>query len=171
MKTVARIGVAVVAVVIGSLAWADHHESGEQGEAWFDMENCTWCKPMAENMDMMMNVQWENHVIDNGGLMTVVVPDEHKQRWEKITEHMKATEEKLTGGEEMQLCNCCKSYNKLVEAGAKVEEVKTEFGSVTLITSDKPEVADMIQQHMKRTKEEAEKMMAMKEQGQQRQQQ
>lgn len=165
MKTFRNLSVAALAVVVGSLAWADHHESGETGP-WFDMEKCACCKHMGENMDMMMDLQWENHLIKDGGMMTAVIPEQHKKRWDALCEKMKDVEGELAQGKQLPMCNFCQSYGKLMEAGANMEEIKTGFGSVTLITSDKPEVVDMIHKHIKRTQDEHKKMMAMMQQPQ-----
>lgn len=165
MKTLASLGMAVVLVAGGALAWADHHEAGEQPQAtaWFDMENCACCKHMGEHMDMMMDIKWENHTIKSGGIMTAVVPDQHKEKWDQVCKKMEEVEKQLTEGEEMPLCGFCQSYASLLEAGATVEEVPTGFGRVTLITSDDPEVVAKIHTHFKRTQKEHKKMMAMAE--------
>lgn len=161
MKIVPGSSMGVVLLTIGSLALADPHRQGEASDKWFDMEHCAWCQPMAADMGMLMDIQWECHLIDQGAMLTTVVPEEHQEQWQQVCEQMKAMEEKLTAGEEMPLCNCCKSHLKLLQAGAKIQEVKTGFGSVTLITSDDAEVVSKIHKHIKRTQREHEKMMAM----------
>ncbi len=121
---------------------------------------------MGANMDMMMDIQWENHAIEEGGMMTAVIPKQHKDRWDAVCEKMKGVEDELTSGKQLPMCNFCQSYGQLIQAGASIEEVKTGFGSVTLITADKPAVVDMIHKHIKRTQDEQEKMLAMAEQPQ-----
>lgn len=163
MKKLANLAVAVTAIAIGSWALADHHE-GEHGEGpWFDMQTCACCKHMGENMDMMMEIEWENHIIENGGMMTAVIPEKHKERWDAVCKKMEATGEELASGKELPMCQFCQSYTKLMEAGAKVEDVEAGFGTVTLITSDKPEVVELIHKHFKRTQEEQKKMEKMME--------
>lgn len=163
MKRFANTAVALVVIAMGTWALADHHEGDHTEEPWFDMQKCACCKHMGENMDMMKDIKWENHTLENGGMMTAVIPDEHKKRWDAVCKKMEATIEDMESGEEMPTCNFCKSYMKLMEAGANIEEVETGFGMVTLITSDKADVVDMIHKHIKRTQKESEKMEKMME--------
>lgn len=150
----------IVAIALASAALADHHESATDSEPWFDMQGCACCKHMGENMDMMQDIKWENHTTKNGGMMTVVVPQQHKERWDSVCKAMHATGEKMQHGEDLPMCNFCQSWGELMQAGANFEEIKTDFGSVTLVTSDKPEVVEMIHQHFKKTQQAQQEMEA-----------
>lgn len=161
MKRFTCLAAILTVAAMGALAVAADQVSAES-EPWFDMQTCTCCKHLGENMDMLSQIDWENHLIENGGMTTAAVPEEYKERWDAVCKVMEESMIKAAAeGMEVPLCNFCKSYDKLMKAGAKVEEVKTGFGSVTLITSDKPEVIKMIHQHIKRTQEESKKVEHM----------
>ncbi len=81
-----------------------------------------------------------------------------------MCEKRKAVAEDLAAGKEVPMCNFCRSCNNLMEAGANLTEVPTGFGSVTLITFDKPEAVEMTHRHVKQTQDEHERMMAMAQQ-------
>jgi hypothetical protein len=61
------------------------------------------------------------------------------------------------------MCGSCEYYGKMMQAGAKFEYVPTKTGVIVLVTSDKPEVVDMIKKDAQRNREEMAKMMAMPE--------
>jgi hypothetical protein len=127
---------------------------------WFDMQNCEICKPMGEHMDVMKHVTWEAHKIDNGMLSASVVPDEDRAMVDAIHKKMHAVGELLATGKEMDLCGFCTSYAALKRAGAKEQEIKTDFGMISMLTSDDPEVVTKIHAHAHRTVKE---FAAMKE--------
>lgn len=157
------MSLALVLGVAALGAWAvAADEKTAESEPWFDMEGCTCCKHLGDNMDMLMEVQWENHLIKNGGIMTAAVPEKHKKRWDAVCKTMEdSMTEMASEGKDLPLCNFCKSYGALMEAGANMEDVETGFGSVTLITSDDPEVVKLIHKHFKRTQEESKKFEEM----------
>jgi hypothetical protein len=72
---------------------------------------------------------------------------------------MKDTGEQLKSGKKMELCGFCNSYGKLMDAGAKEQEIETAFGMINLLTSDNPEVAEEIKKHAKCTKREYKAML------------
>lgn len=140
---------------LSTVAIADHHEGG----SWFDMEKCGMCKHMAGHQELMMSMKWETHLIDNGMMSIATIPDQHKATMESVHQKMKAAAEQLKAGKEMHLCGFCDSYGKLMDAGAKEQEIETEFGMVALLTSDQPELADKIKKHAKRTQREYKAML------------
>jgi len=123
----------------------------ETAIAWFDMENCPICKCMAAEKGLMESIKWETHLIDNGMISITTVPSDKKEAMAKCEKEMKAAIDKVKAGEKMPLCGFCTSYAALIEAGAKEQEIKTETGTVSLMTSDKPEVVKKIQDHAKKT--------------------
>ncbi|QEG00133.1 hypothetical protein Mal15_42020 [Stieleria maiorica] len=133
----------------------DHHE--ELG--WLDLQKCSMCKLMGANMDMMAHVTWENHKIDNGALSASVIPKEYQDRMQQLHQKMKMVEEKLDAGEKMPLCGHCASYGKLKMAGAKTQEIETDFGMIALFTSNDPEVVKQIHAHTDKTNAEFKKFL------------
>ncbi len=151
-----RLVVALFALaLVGSTSICD-----DSDKAWLDMQNCALCQPMAQNMDMMAHVTWENHKISNGSLSASVVPKEYAQRMDDLHEEMVAMGKRLEQGEAMKLCGFCDSHCELKEAGAKEELVKTDFGMIALLTSDDPELVKKIHAHSDKTNEEFKKFLA-----------
>lgn len=147
-----------------TLAVADHHEGHGDKTKFFDMEKCTICKCMGEHKDLMMQVKWETHLIDNGILMMSVVPEDLQEKMGECCDEMKATAEKLmTGQIKGEMCGFCQAYGGLVGAGANVEEVKTAVGQISLLTSDDATTVKKIHEFGKVTQEETKKMEEMME--------
>ena len=143
---------ALVAVVaFTTMSIADHH--GEK-KAWLDLQGCDMCKHMGQNMEMMEHVTWENHKIANGLLSASVVPKKYKEQMDAVHQKMKAVGEKAAKGAKIKMCGHCESYGELAMAGAKIEEIRTDFGHIALVTSDDPDVVKKIHAHTDRTVKE-----------------
>lgn len=157
---------ACVGVAATSLVWADHHEGEHKGSehhdsGWFDSAACEVCKPWHENQTLMMSTKWETHLIKNGMLMVTVVPKDQLEAFEQVCNQCKANGEKIAAsGNPAATCGFCSAMGELMQSGVKMEEVKTEFGKISLMTSDKPETVSEIHKVAKRSQEEAQKMAA-----------
>lgn len=134
-------------------------DAKKKDKAWLDLHNCSFCKMMGDNMDMMEHVKWENHKIANGSLSASVIPEEYQQRMDTLHNKMRAVAAKLEQGEQLPLCGFCTSYGELKAAGAKTEEIKTDFGMIELMTSDDPAVVKRIHEHTDRTNAEFKKFL------------
>lgn len=163
MKKVSMFVMLLVAVAAGSFVWADHHEGEHKhdGKAgWFDSAHCDVCKPWDENKSLMMSTKWETHVIKNGMIMISMVPDEYKEDFEKVCTQCEANHKKIAAeGKKASMCGFCAAMDGLAEAGAKTEEVKTDFGKITLITSNDEATAKKIQDVAKKSQDETKKMI------------
>lgn len=154
MKKILSIALVIMVVALMSVY------AGEK--AWFDMENCEFCKPMATQMDMMNNIGWDHYKITNGTMTVTIVPGEHAAGFDKLREHWKTTVERAMKGEEITMCGMCAGMGDLMMKGAKTEDVKTNNGFVTLMTSDNAEVVTAIHAWTDKTSEEHEKNMKEK---------
>jgi len=131
----------------------------DTGDAkWFDTENCAICKHMAGHAELMEKTTCETHMIDNGMLMVSCIPSEQRATMDAVNKKMEATIAQLMAGKQLPLCGFCTGYGALMAAGGKGQEIKTSFGSISLMTSDDPEVVKKIQSFAKRTDEEYKKM-------------
>jgi hypothetical protein len=118
------------------------------------------CKNLLPIID---HVQWENHVLSNGMMSVTIVEPEYADKWAGVHKEMEAVSQKLMAGEQMPMCNFCKSMGGIMMTGAaNWQNVESNIAGaeIMLVTSDKPEVAEMIKNHAKRTIEEFDKMMA-----------
>jgi hypothetical protein len=134
-------------------------QAGEK--PWFDFENCVMCKHMAAEPGFFENVNWDNHVIENGALSVTTVPASFQEAYARVRGEMAKTGAQLMAGEELPVCGYCTSYLALMKTGeVNMQEVQTIGGLVTLLTSDNPELVAKIQEQTKRTITEMEKMEA-----------
>jgi hypothetical protein len=127
---------------------------------WFDLDHCAVCKCMASQKGLMESIKWEWHMLDNGAMSVSVVPEGQKEAMKKCHDEMHAVIDKVKKGEKMELCACCQSYGALEQAGAKFTEIETAAGTISLITSDRPDVVKKIKEHAQKTMDEFKATMA-----------
>ena len=126
---------------------------------WFDMQNCGICKCMGDHMDIMGDITWETHKLPNGVMSVSVIPDEHKATMKEAHDKMMGAVKRFEEGESMDLCGHCESYGELLGMGAQKHEIESSIGTITIMTSDDPEVVKKIHAHTDRSNEEYKKMM------------
>lgn len=160
MKRFSILAMVLVAATAAMVS-ADHHESDHGGHAdkpgWFDPAHCDICQPMALRPDLLMAVKWETHKTASGMIMTSVVPEAMQSDFNAMCEKMHASKP----GPDSTLCGFCVAFGDLLQAGAQMEEIKTKFGGVTLLTSDDADVVAKIHQVAERSIEESKKWEAM----------
>ncbi len=126
-----------------------------QEKPWLDQKNCTFCKTLLKDPQLLPSMTFEYHDISNGLLhLTVVKPEFHDSYMAAQHEMEKLASEAASGKTDIPMCGSCEYFGKLVMAGAKFEHISTCAGEILLITSDKPEVLDMIRYYGKRTRAE-----------------
>lgn len=128
------------------------------GDAWFDMENCSMCKPMMDKPGLMENMTWEQYDISNGVVGVTTVAAEFKDAFKSCHTEMMAISEKLMAGEEMPLCGSCVTFGGLVGKGMHIENVPTSNGQITILTADNDELVAEIKAWSSKNKEEMKKM-------------
>ena len=117
-------------------------------------------------MDMMQQVKWETHLIDDGFISVAVVPEKLKGKMSELKKEMKATIARAKKGDDVTCCGYCMSMGELIEAGAKQEELSTAGGELMILTSKDPKLVAKIHSHAKKTIAEHKKMeQEMKQQG------
>jgi hypothetical protein len=136
--------------------------AGENAEApWFDMENCTFCKHMGANPEMMKAISWEQHAISDGIVCVTTVPDKFLPDYRKAHAAMVAAGEQMEqGGAMPMMCGSCMALGSCFMKGPKQEYVETKHGDVWIMTSDAAELAAELQAWAKRNQEELAKMKA-----------
>lgn len=137
---------------------------GAEEKPWLDLQGCSVCKHMGAHMDLMQEVTWETHKISNGMLSASVIPKKHEAKMLEIHEEMKRMMSKLEKGEPMELCGFCTAHHELMQAGAKTEDIKTDFGMIGMLTSDDPAVVKRIHALVDLTVTEFEKYKQLMEQ-------
>jgi len=172
MKKLLLIGMGVLlCVAFTSFAGDDEgHESHDMAMAdspWFDMPNCDFCKNLIKDENLLKNMTWEHHEIENGFVTIATVKPESKAAYmETMGAMMQLGNDMETGKvkpEDVKMCNYCKNYGMLMEAGAKFDYVTGDAANVTIVTSDNPEIIKKIKDFGNRTNmemakwEEAEK--------------
>lgn len=141
-----RIAFAALALVFSAAAVALSETAMEKMMA--GMKNCEVCKSMADKPELMEHSSWESHKIDNGMLCVMTVPKDHLDEFKTVhTEMMQAIDKvkaEAAAGKPVQLCEFCHAMGDLEKAGAKHQEISTETGAISLMTSGDPAVVQQI---------------------------
>ena len=124
---------------------------------WFDMQNCVFCKPWMETG--LMKVMQDNQYPMSNGVVTVsTVPATRMADYKKVCGQMDALGKRAMSGEKLQMCQSCETMGSFFARGAKMEQIWTKDGSVSMLTSsDSTLVADM-QKWAQRNMDERKKM-------------
>jgi hypothetical protein len=126
-----------------------------------EMKKCAVCKNLAEKPELLKNMGWETHKIDNGMLTLTTVPEDMKKDFDEVSEKMHRSIEQVTAdakqGKKVELCSFCSSMGELMKLGAKHQHIETKTGAVDMMTSDNPET-------VKKIHEVADKAIAMQKQ-------
>ena len=91
---------------------------------------------MGEHPELMTDMEWETHLVDNGMLGVAKIPAKHKATMASLHEQMKAKSQDLASGKEMQLCGFCDSHGKLLAAGAKEQETPQLHSPIFALPGD-----------------------------------
>ena len=166
MKKKNIIALTAALVIAGLASHATAQKEGEETKtAWFDMGKCEICQHMADHMELMSQIKWETHLIDNGFLSVSVIPDSAKATMKKAKSGMDKEIAKFEKGAKMDLCGYCNGMGELIAAGAKKKEIETVGGNIFMLTSSDPAVVKKIHAHAKKTMDEYEKMQKMMKAG------
>jgi hypothetical protein len=158
MKTI--VSLVVVGLVVGS-------SSSVLGDAAHDnmiaeMEKCVVCKYMAEKPELMKEMTWETHKIENGMLCLTTVPKDFKHEFDAVGAKMMQAIEKVKAdaqaGKEVELCSFCASMGELMKLNAKEQHIKTATGAIHMVTSDDPAIVAKIHGFADKAIEEQKKM-------------
>ena len=156
----------IFAMMAASFAVAQEEKTETTAVAWFDMENCEICKPFVKHMDMMQQIKWETHLIDEGFISVSLVPDKLKGKMAELKKEMKANIARAQKEEDVTCCGYCTSLGELLEAGANQQELTTAGGDIMMLTSKDPKLVAKLHAHAKKTIAEHKKMEEMmKQQG------
>jgi hypothetical protein len=140
--------IAVAVIALAAIAVA-----GEK-KPWIDMENCDFCKCLTKDPDLLDNMTWEYHDIDNGVLSITTVEPESKEAYLQAQKEMEELAMSMsTGKTQVTMCDHCHNYGKLMMAGARIEMIEAGAGYIMLVTSDDPEVIKMIHEFGQRNRE------------------
>lgn len=140
-------------VFVASTALAQEKPAAEK--SWFDMANCSFCKNLVKDTMLLKNMTWNHYDISNGVMAVTTVKPEYKAAYLEAMKAMEQVgEDMATGKIQVQMCGHCENYGKLMMSGSKMEYVPTEVADIVLITSDKPEIVEMIKKFGQRNREE-----------------
>jgi hypothetical protein len=131
----------------------------EEEMSWFDLENCAICSKLDDEEGLIESLHWEAYVISDGMLSVTMIPEAHEEAFLRAAEQMEGTLKELESGEPKPICGFCRSYGALVMAGARVEELDTRSGHISLITSTDPAVVTAIHKHARRAIQEAKRVL------------
>ena len=129
-------------------------------EAWFDMENCSFCKNLTEDPDLLHHMTWEQYNISNGILSVTSVEKDYAESFAKAQAGMEAIAEQLKQGKQIPMCNSCMAMGMIMMKEPKSEQIETKNGEIWIMTSDDPAVVKEMQQWAERNMAELAKMEA-----------
>jgi len=129
-------------------------------DAWFDMENCSFCKNLAEDPKLMHHMTWEQYSISNGIIAVTTVEADYAESFAKCQAGMKAAGEKAMKGEQLPMCNSCTSLGMIMMKGIKTEDVDTKNGEIWIMTAEDPELVAELQEWAQRNMAEVAKLEA-----------
>ncbi len=162
-----KIGVCMLALVIGlaTVAVAGMEEKAADAPAWFDMQNCEFCKHLVTDEKLLENMTWEHHDISNGVLSITTVAPEFKESYKKAQAGMMAVAQSMESGEktmaDIKMCGHCQQYGMLMFGGAKFDYVQGKGADVVVITSADPEMVKKIKAFGERNRVEHAKWETM----------
>lgn len=140
MKTVLGIAAMMLTTALAIAA--------SQEEMMAEMEKCAVCKHLAAKPELMKDMTWETHKIDNGMIVVSTAPKDKIDEFKALGKKMEAAAEEVKAadqqGNPVELCDMCASWGELMKAGAKEKQIELTNGSVHLITSDDPAVVAKI---------------------------
>ena len=145
MRALFFLAVMGMAAALAGLVVAKSPEGNKLTE---EMKKCEVCKVMAEKPELMKEMTWETHKVENGMLCVAAVPKEQKKDFEAVHKKMMQNIAKVTAdqkaGKKVQLCTFCVGMSDLMKAGAKQQEINTATGAISLITSNDPAIVEKI---------------------------
>ena len=163
MKTIISLAALGLAVGWSSAAVAQNEEHSFAEE----MQKCAVCKYMAENPELMKEMTWETHKIDNGMLCLTTVPKEMKKEFDTVSAKMMQAIAKLeadpTHAKEVQLCSFCRSMGELHKLNAKMQHIDTQTGAIHMSTSNDPAIVKKIHAMADKAIAEQKKMQQQEE--------
>jgi hypothetical protein len=144
MKTIVTLAVVGFAAAWSSAVFGETATDDTLAE----LKNCAVCKYFAEKPELMKNMVWETHKIENGMLSLTTVPKELKQEFDALGAKMMQAIEQVKAdsqaGKPVELCNFCAAMGELMKAGAKQQHIGTSVGAIHLCTSEDPDVVAKI---------------------------
>jgi hypothetical protein len=163
MKTIVSLAALGLAVGWSSAALAQNEEHNFIEE----MQKCAVCKYMAENPELLKEMTWETHKIDNGMLCLTTVPKEQKKEFDTVSAKMMQAIAKLEAdpahAKDAKLCSFCRSMGELHKAGAKMQHIDTQTGAIHMVTSDDPALVKKIHAMADKAIAEQKKMQQQEE--------
>ncbi len=129
-------------------------------KAWLDLENCGMCKNLMADQDLFDHMTWDTYLLAGGMMEVTTYPAGYDERYKKLMATFEACGAKMMAGEQMPMCGMCTSYGQLMMSGAKMDQVQTKAGWVTVMSSQDPKVVAMIRTHGQRTIDEYAKYTA-----------
>jgi hypothetical protein len=144
MKTIVSLAGLGLVALWSSVVFAE----AAQEKMLAEMEKCAVCKFMAEDPDLMKDMTWETHKIDNGMLCLTTVPKEKKKEFDAVSAKMMQAIAKLeaakTQGKEVELCSFCASMGEITKLNPKMQYIDTLSGAIHMVTSDDPAIVKKI---------------------------
>jgi hypothetical protein len=126
--------------------------------AWFDMENCEFCRQLAKDPDFLSCLHMETHKLSNGIVTVYEVAPEKMEQYRALHNQRRAILKKKLHGGEVQLCGHCQRVVELIESGCAREYVPTSTGGLCLFTAEQDKLREEIWSFHEKNEEMKQKM-------------
>src|SRR3954467_596817 len=114
MKAFVSLAMLGLAVAWSGSAFAQF----DQDKMMAEMKKCAVCKNLAENPELMKNMSWETHKIENGMLSVTTAPKKMSKDLKAVSEKMREAVEQVKAdakeGKEVHLCSFCSAMGELM---------------------------------------------------------
>src|SRR5262245_36090360 len=149
MKAIVSSTVLGLTVSWSCLAFGQAKQSNSQQDNMLaEMQKCAVCKYMAAKPELLKDMIWETHKIDNGMLCLTSVPKEMKKQFVEVSDKMMQAIEQVKAeqkqGKSVELCSFCVAMGDLMKLPTKQQHIETATGAIHLVTSDDPTVVKKI---------------------------
>ena len=155
---------ALLVVMLGTLPALAGDYGHKTASGWFDLENCSFCKTMTADPELLPHCRWETLPTADGMVNVIAVDPAYAASLTKACSDMDQLATRLQRGdvraEDLHLCGYCKAYMELMSAGARPEPIKGMATEVTLVHATDPALIEKMHMIAKRNAVEMAGMMS-----------
>lgn len=152
-------GLFLMGLILMSSISADDKAATEK--PWFDMKNCVFCKEITAQPGLFQHMKHEYHSVSNGLVSVLQVEPSHADAFKKAEAGMQAAAGTMSATKMPYMCVHCEKMGAfMMSPNIKMDHVTTNFGSITIYSSQDSATVAMVQAFGTRSNEEGKTMMA-----------
>lgn len=150
---------ALMVIAITALTTAEEKKMAEK--PWYDMQNCVFCKELTAQTGLMEHMKHDYHNVSTGTISVLQVDASHMDAFKKAMAGMQAVAGQMNPTKMPYMCQHCEKMGGLMmNSKIKIDQIETNFGSLTVYSTQDSETMAMLHEFATRSNEEGKKMMA-----------